>query len=77
MAYFDTIIFVLKYGDDRQVLDRKHIFLLIADYILLLLEDESDFYDRCFERNRAMSAPNITLNKMTRQYSKMERNYLF
>jgi len=77
MAYFDVIMFVLKHSDEKTVMDRKHIFLLIADYVLIILEDESDFYDRCFERSRNMAAPNVTLNKMTRQYTKMERNYLF
>ena len=50
MAYFDSVIFMLKHGDENIILERKHIFLLIADYILLILEDESDFYDRCVDR---------------------------
>ncbi len=51
---------------------------MIADYILLILEDENDFFDRCFERYKlpAGSGPNVTLTRLTKQYAKMERTYL-
>jgi hypothetical protein len=77
MAYIDLVSFVLKYGDERTVIDRKHIFLLIADYIVLVLEDESDFFDRCSGVSKLNPGPNVTLTKLTKQYFKMERTYLF
>ena len=57
-------------------MDRKHIFILIADYILLILEDESDLFDRSCEKFKFIPGPNMALNKLTKQYVKMERTYL-
>jgi len=78
MGYIDLVTFLLKHGDRQTVLDRKHVFFMIADYILLILEDENEFFDRCYERYKvaAGSGPNVTLTRLTKQYAKMERTYL-
>ena len=57
-------------------MDRKHIFILIADYLLLILEDESDLFERSCDKFKFISGPNIALNRITKQYVKMERYYL-
>jgi len=69
-------MFYLKHGDKQSVLDRKHIYILIADYILLLLEDESELFDRSGERPKFMPGPNVALQRLTKQYVKLERTYL-
>ena len=76
IAYIDLLLILLKHNDEKVIVDRKHIFVLIADYILLILEDESDLFDRCCEKFKYMSGPNTALNRLTKQYVKMERNYL-
>jgi hypothetical protein len=57
---------MLRHGDPAVIVEKKHIFLLIADYILLILEDESDFFDRCFDKAKFYPGPNGTLNKLTK-----------
>ena len=77
MAYLDLVVFMLKHGDQRTVFEKRRVFLLIADIVLLIMEDESEFFDKCFERSKWVPGPNVTLSKLTKQYCKMERMYLY
>ena len=76
ISYIDILLFTLKHCDEKLVMDRKHIFILIADYLLLILEDESDLFERSCDKFKFISGPNVALNRITKQYVKMERYYL-
>jgi hypothetical protein len=66
ISYIDILLFSLKHCHEKLVMDRKHIFILIADYLLLILEDESDLFERSCDKFKFMSGPNMALNRITK-----------
>jgi hypothetical protein len=66
ISYIDILLFSLKHCHEKLVMDRKYIFILIADYLLLILEDESDLFERSCDKFKFMSGPNMALNRITK-----------
>jgi hypothetical protein len=50
MQYIEIVQFILKHGDSAKVMDRLHVYIGIAEYMLILLEDECDTFEKVIEQ---------------------------
>lgn len=70
---------MLEHGDPQKVTDRLHVYIGIAEFMLIALEDESEKFEQVLEYPQDMSqfvGPNLSIMKLTKRYMKLERVYL-
>ena len=71
--------FYLKYEEGKAITDCTADFLRIADYVILILEDECSKLEQCYEppstSRHQTSNQSISIPRIAKRYSKLERIY--
>jgi hypothetical protein len=70
---------MLEHGDTTKVSERIHVFMGIAELMLIALEDETEKFELVLEQmqdQNQLLGPNSSINKLTKRYMKLERVYL-
>ena len=71
---------MLEYCDSAAITQRYHVFLSIADVMIVSLEEENEKFESVLEsqqeQQQQLLGPNVSISKLTRRYMKLERVYL-
>ena len=78
IQYIDVVQFMLKHGDSNKIMDRLHVFIGVAEFTLLLLEEECDTLEKVIEppSSAPLIGPNNGISRLAKWYMKLERIYL-
>ena len=77
ISYLNIVQFFLQHEERGNIIEKLHVFLGIADCLLLILEDETLKMEGVLEpQNRPQQAINsVSIARLARRYIKLERGY--